>query len=88
MATAFSPRHLLPLPGDLISPEERRELEAFVAAAIDLLDLLDGDVDLEDDDPQGACDEDEISTMLGGWHSVPYARLRFGPGCELPEEGL
>ena len=37
----------------------RPDIEALVDAAINLLDLLDGDADLEDDDPAGGDPDDE-----------------------------
>lgn len=54
----------------ILSRYSRHEIEGFIAVAIDLLDLADGDPDLE-----GAHDEDEISTAF---FLVPQ---RAGPGC-------
>lgn len=42
----------------------RHDLEALTERLIDRLDEVDGDADLEDDDPAGQCDEDEINTVL------------------------
>jgi hypothetical protein len=49
---------------------------------IDRLDTADGDPDLEEDDPPGQCDEDEINTNL-------WMRTGEGPGCEIsdPDKG-
>lgn len=54
----------------------------FAASLIDRLDVLDGDPDLEDSDEDGACDEDEISTMLALGEGD-------GPGCLIsdPDSG-
>ena len=56
------------------------QLAGFIEVAIGLLDVVDGDPDLEDDDPAGQCDEDGINTTLGMFGD--------GPGCSLsdPEE--
>ena len=43
----------------------RHELAALTERLIDALDAIDGDPDLEDDDPSGQRDEDGINT--GGW---------------------
>lgn len=60
----------------VLSRYKRGDIEAFIAIAIDLLDLADPDPDLEPNgDQEGACDEDEISTALG------KARKLTGPGC-------
>lgn len=56
-------------------------------AALALLDHLDGDPDLEaepddeEDDPQGACNEDEISTASGN------PRWGAGAGCPISDPG-
>lgn len=43
---------------------DRQTVEAFISVAIELLDVLDGNSDVEEDDPSGQCDEDEINTNL------------------------
>lgn len=99
----------------VLSQFDRAKLETFAEVAIALLDLADGDPDLEvtgseddfanlrgdgmpgcpiadaaeiddepeEDDPQGACDEDEISTSLAN------RSVWSGPGCPIadPAEG-
>lgn len=52
-----APAHLIPA-SLLLAHFGRDALEGLIASAIDLLDLVDGDVDLEDDDPAGIADED------------------------------
>ena len=47
---------------------------------IDRLDIIEGDPDLEDDDPSGQCDEDGVSTNFG-------AACGGGPGCEISDPG-
>lgn len=42
----------------------RAELEDLAQSLIDHMDAIDGDPELEDDDPAGQCDEDEINTNL------------------------
>lgn len=69
----------------ILSRYKREDIEAFIAVAIDLLDLADGDPDLEPNgDQEGACDEDEISTSIG------KARSIGGPGCSIadPDESV
>jgi hypothetical protein len=62
----------------LLSRFDREKVEAFAEISVALLDLVDGDPDREEDDPQGACDEDEISTNL-------TAQWGPGPGCEISD---
>ena len=61
---------------------DREEIAAAVEALVDLLDTIDGDPDLEDDDPAGQCTEDEISCgrLTYAWHPS-------GPGCEISDPG-
>ena len=102
----------------VLSRIDRAQIETFAEIAIALLDLQDGDPDLEvtdaeddfltlpatvdfgpgcpiadaaevddepeEDDPQGACDEDEISTSLSN------RSVWSGPGCPIsdPAEDL
>lgn len=66
-----------------LAVHSRKTLEQFVAAAIDALDMVDGDPDLEEDDPIGQADEDGINT--------PGEASRYynpGPGCIISDEGL
>jgi len=42
----------------------RCELEDLAQSLIDHLDELDGDSDIEEDDPSGQCDEDGVNTTL------------------------
>lgn len=67
---------------------DRPKLETIIEAAIDAIDELDGDPDLEnydadqeDDDPGGQCSEDEISCGPGHWGG--YYQRATGPGCPL-----
>ena len=62
----------------ILSRYKREDIEAFIAVAIDLLDLADGDPDAEEDDPHGECSEDGVNTGL--------ARARGGgPGCTISD---
>lgn len=63
----------------ILSRFDRKQLHGFIAVAIELADTLDGDPDLEEDDPQGACDEDEISTNL-------HASWGGGAGCLISDD--
>jgi hypothetical protein len=60
---------------------DRPKVEAFAEISIALLDLIDGDPDLEEDDDPGQCTEDEVSTNL-------EALWNGRPGCAIsdPEE--
>lgn len=69
-----------------IAETDRKLLEQFVAAAIDALDVVDGDPDLEEDDPCGQIDEDGVNTVLP---DEAYRWVDRGPGCVYsdPESG-
>ena len=66
-----------------IAQTSRKTLEQFVAAAIDALDTVDGDPDLEEDDPCGQADEDEINTAFSN-HARVFGR-NLGAGCEISD---
>lgn len=57
----------------------RHELEDLAQSLIDHLDAVDGDPDLEDEDPAGQCDEDGVNTSL----AVLAGR---GAGCIISDE--
>jgi len=70
----------------VLSRFDRERLEMMAEGIIAYLDRIDGD--LEDDDPSGQMDEDEINT---GNHAVMAHGVSFaGPGCPLsdPDEPL
>ncbi|GGC23127.1 hypothetical protein GCM10011371_08550 [Novosphingobium marinum] len=60
---------------------DRQQLEGFIAVAIELADLQDGDPDCE-----GLCDEDEISRCT----DFGLAVRSDGPGCVIgdPDRGV
>ncbi|NML95457.1 hypothetical protein [Novosphingobium olei] len=62
----------------------RHELESLTERLIDRLDEIDGDPDLEDDDPAGQMDEDEINTgqAIVYRHGIAYP----GSGCLLSDD--
>jgi hypothetical protein len=62
----------------LLSRYEREQLAGFIAVAIDLLDLGDGDTDVE-----GECSEDEISRCP----DMGAQFLPGGPGCNISDGG-
>lgn len=69
----------------LLSRFDRQKVEAFAEVSIALLDLIDGDCDLEDDDPCGQCDEDEINTGLRvSWANGEHPA---GAGCPIADPG-
>ncbi len=82
----------------ILSRFDREQLAGFIAVAIDLADMLDGDADLEDDDPaerddhdedddpSGQSDEDGINTG-GGVYRVPGVEWD-GPGCPIGDGGI
>ncbi|OJY68608.1 MAG: hypothetical protein BGP16_05005 [Sphingobium sp. 66-54] len=43
----------MPAVAAILARYDRASLEAFLSVAIDLLDAMDGDPDVEDDDPSG-----------------------------------
>ena len=63
----------------ILSRYRREQIEGFISVAIDLLDLADGDPDLEPNgDLEGECSEDGISTCFAlAYHS--------GPGCPISD---
>ena len=92
MATAFhnigEPKRL-PLTAVLsaIPSYPRPAIERLVARMIEHLDDEDGDPDLEDDDPNGQCDEDGFNTgpaavFLHGTSWVSGAGCPIGDGGE------
>lgn len=64
----------------LLSRLDRKKVEAFVEVSIAMLDLIDGDPDIEEDDPSGQCDEDEVNT---GFEIAREA----GAGCPIADPG-
>lgn len=78
---AAPPLHLI---AQAIPRLSRHDLEALAERLIERLDQQDGDTDLEDDDPSGQCDEDEINTANGVyWH---HGKAFTGPGCAISDE--
>ena len=63
----------------------RHELTALTARLIDRLDEIDGDADLEEDDPSGQCDEDGANCGTG--NIVMHGNYFAGPGCYISEGG-
>lgn len=65
---------------------DRLALEAVAQAAIDRLDELDGDPDMEDDDPAGQSDEDGLNCGDGIFYLHGIAH--DGPGCPISDTGV
>lgn len=65
---------------------DRPALAAVAQAAIDRLDEIDGDPDLEEDDPAGQSDEDGMNTGAGRFflHGVQHS----DPGCPISDSGF
>ncbi len=64
----------------------RHDLEALTERLIDRLDEVDGDADLEEDDPAGQCDEDGINTGLAAFRC---RGMTFGgAGCPFSDEDV
>lgn len=63
----------------------RALLARLVERAIECLDEMDGDPDVEDDDPAGQCDEDGINT--GVPVVVEHGQSLHGPGCPWSDAG-
>lgn len=70
-----------PVVARVLSGFDRQELSAFIAIGIEIVDALDGDADLEDDDPSGVHDEDGANTLLG---DRTFLGDR-GPGCPISD---
>lgn len=67
----------MPAVARILSRYDRDHLSAFISVAIDLIDILDGDTDLEEMDA-------EDSFSFSG-PAQPY--LNDGPGCPFSDEG-
>ena len=68
----------------ILSRFDRPTLEAFLTVAVDLLDLADGDPDIEEtgDDQDGSLSEEEPAAR--------FAEMGNGPGCDVADtdEGI
>jgi hypothetical protein len=71
----------MPAVARILSQFDRPKLEGFIAVAIGLLDVLDGDPDEEanGDELDGTCAEDEAGAEL-------CVRSESGPGCLLSDD--
>ncbi len=76
----------MPAVARILGRYDRSQVEAFIAVAIDLLDVLDGEPDVEDDDPSGQCDEDEINTGNGVYYL--HGSANDGAGCVISDGGI
>lgn len=69
-----------------LAATNRPALERMIAISIDILDALDPDPDVEDDDPAGQCDEDELTTALP--RNSLNRRILDGAGCVLSDDDM
>ena len=69
----------------LLDRFNRDELGHAIEVLIALLDVWDGDPDLEDDDPAGMSDEDGINTGTGSYWT--HGQHHQGPGCPISGPG-
>jgi len=70
-------------PLNIFATFDRATIASAVEVLVCVLDALDGDPDLEDDDPSGQCDEDGINTAYG---MVRYTVGGSGPGCPISDD--
>ena len=90
----MSSPNLTPIVGGIIDADllralaatNRPALERMIAISIDILDALDPDPDLEEDDPAGQCDEDELNT--GPPCNVLQGRGLNGAGCAISDDDM
>ena len=68
----------MPAVARILARHDRGKLAAFVTVAIDLLDVMDGDADLE-----GECSEDDVSRCTDIGRPV----IADGPGCDIGDTG-
>ena len=68
-------------PLNIFSTFDRGTIASAVEVLVALLDTMDGDPDVEDDDPSGQCDEDDLNTNL-------HVRWATGPGCAISDQGI
>lgn len=73
---------LFDLPARMGRAQSVKEIGDAVEGLIAFLDEMDGDPDLEDDDPAGQCDEDGINSA---YHLVRYTVGASGPGCPISD---
>lgn len=76
----------LPAVARILSAYDRKSLEAFLSIAIDLLDLIDGDPDLEDSNDREAHDGDDQGDIAWiEWHTMRGSQKR-GPNILAGQE--
>lgn len=86
--------HIMGRPSDLplsllsqaIHRLSRAELEDLAQSLIDHMDVIDGDPDLEDDDPAGQSDEDGVNT--GSGKLCLHGMVLDGPGCMISDDDV
>lgn len=64
----------------LLNRHSQQEIADAVEILVDVLDMLSGDPDLEDDDPSGQSDEDGVNTAQG-WPTPDG----YGAGCPISD---
>lgn len=69
---------------NLLSTFDRATIASAVEVLVAVLDAMDGDPDLEEDDPSGQCDEDEFNTAL---HMAGFTVGANAAGCPLADGG-
>lgn len=78
----------MPAVARILSRYDRESLEAFLEVALELLDTMDGNPDLEDDDP--AEEDDDSGDHASEDEPAGYraqSRSDFGPGCPISDPG-
>lgn len=68
----------MPAVARILSAYDRKSLEAFLSVALDLLDTMDGDADLED----GTDAEDDFALS-----AIALQFADSGPGCTIGDPG-
>ena len=69
-ASAFPAFPPMPAVARILARFERDQLAGFIAVALDLIDTLDGDADLEDNADREASDGDDQDAAWVEWHTM------------------
>lgn len=70
------------VPFNPIPLADRAAIEYLISVLISVLDILDGEADLEDDDPSGVADEDGYNI---GDPLITFHGIYFGCGCPISD---
>ena len=82
---AFPSAPPMPAVARILSRFNRDQLAGFIAVAIDLTDALDGDADIEDDDPAETAGDEQDAAYIE-WHCLHPSKKRVANLTGGPED--